>query len=177
MKMKKISIISLVILIIIILICIFLFTNKHQISNAKDTQSGQVAKKTDFIGYWKSDNGKNIIKITEDSGKYTGTIVWLKDPLHTDGKPLTDGNNPDKINKENPIIGLKILQNFILNKDNELDEGKVYDPESGNTYSGIVKIEGNNLNVRGYIGTSLLGRTEVWHKISNQSDLPSGLEK
>ncbi len=130
----------------------------------------------EYTGYWKSKNGKNIIKMTDNSGKYDGTIVWLKKPLHTDGKPLTDGNNPDKANIEIPIIGLKILKNFVLNKNNELDSGTVYDPESGSSYSGIIKISGNNLTVRGYIGISLFGRTEVWHKIPNASDLPDELK-
>ncbi|MBN1327649.1 MAG: DUF2147 domain-containing protein, partial [Candidatus Cloacimonetes bacterium] len=49
--------------------------------------------------------------------------------------------------------------------------GTIYDPESGKTYSCTMKLSGDQLEIRGFIGISLLGRTEVWSRISPESDL------
>ena len=60
------------------------------------------------------------------------------------------------------FIGLEILRNFKFDNDDEWEGGKIYDPESGKTYSCNMSLTGNELKVRGYVGVSLLGRTETW---------------
>ncbi|NDC41849.1 MAG: DUF2147 domain-containing protein, partial [Chitinophagia bacterium] len=55
--------------------------------------------------------------------------------------------------------GLMILKGFKKEGDNIYNEGTIYDPNNGHTYSCTIKREGNELNVRGYMGISLLGRT------------------
>jgi uncharacterized protein (DUF2147 family) len=59
-------------------------------------------------------------------------------------------------------MGLKVLRDFVFVGDNRWEEGKIYDPENGKDYSCILTlIDANTLNVRGYIGFSLIGRTQV----------------
>ena len=85
----------------------------------------------------------------------------MKNP-DKNGQPKVDSKNPDKNKQNQKIIGLVILQNFKFD-DDEWNDGKIYDPESGKTYSCNLSLNGNNtLKVRGYIGISLLGRTETW---------------
>ncbi|MBC7867421.1 MAG: DUF2147 domain-containing protein [Gloeobacteraceae cyanobacterium ES-bin-316] len=56
-----------------------------------------------------------------------------------------------------------MLKNFIFNGKDKWVNGKIYDPSSGKTYSCTMKIEGlNTLEIRGYIGISLFGKTELW---------------
>jgi uncharacterized protein (DUF2147 family) len=62
-------------------------------------------------------------------------------------------------------VGLVILRDFKFDED-EWEGGKIYDPESGKTYSCILSIQDKGtLKVRGYVGISLLGRTEIWKKV------------
>ena len=121
------------------------------------------AKADDIVGYWQT-KGKNPAKIqiykTDD--RYHGKIVWLTEASEN-GKPKVDKKNPDLSKRGQPIVGLPILSGFKFDGNDEWEEGKIYDPESGKTYSCYLSLKDKNtLKVRGYIGVSLLGRTEYW---------------
>jgi len=60
-------------------------------------------------------------------------------------------------------MDLVILKGFIK-KGNVYDDGTIYDPKSGKTYSCTMTLKGNNLAIRGYVGVSLLGRTSTWSR-------------
>jgi len=96
-------------------------------------------------------------------GKFYGKIVWLAEP-NRDGKPKVDRNNPDVARRNDPIINLLILKRFDKDGEHGYENGSIYDPENGKTYKCKMTLEGNNLDVRGYIGFSMLGRTEHWTK-------------
>ncbi len=93
--------------------------------------------------------------------KFYGKIVWLKEP-DRNGKPKTDIHNPDKARQNDPELGLVILNGFVKDGAKGYQDGTVYDPKNGKTYSCKMTFEGNELNVRGYVGFSLLGRTTKW---------------
>jgi uncharacterized protein (DUF2147 family) len=120
-------------------------------------------KADDIIGNWLT-AGKDAAKIQvyKVGDKFYGKIVWLKNPTEN-GKPRVDANNPDNAKKNNPSIGLVMLTGFTFNGDDEWEGGDIYDPETGKTYSCYLSFKDNNtLKVRGYVGISLFGRTEVW---------------
>ena len=102
-----------------------------------------------------------VYKATD--GKFYGKIVWLKEP-NKDGKPKTDDKNPDEARKKDPIIGLLLLKGFKKDGDMGYNDGTIYDPKNGKTYSCKITREGDKLDVRGYVGLSLFGRTTVWTK-------------
>jgi uncharacterized protein (DUF2147 family) len=102
-----------------------------------------------------------IYKATD--GKYYGKIVWLQVP-DENGKPRVDAKNPDKALQKTPILGLVILKGFKKTGDNLYEDGTVYDPKNGKTYSGRITYLGDKLDLRGYVGISLLGRTTTWTK-------------
>jgi uncharacterized protein (DUF2147 family) len=119
-------------------------------------------KADDIIGQWYTENNESLVEIYKNNGKYYGKIIWLKEP-NRNGKPKLDEKNPDDKLKERPIIGLNILKDFVFDGSNEWNDGKIYDPKSGKTYSCYIKFEGTDkLKIRGYIGISLLGRTTYW---------------
>jgi uncharacterized protein (DUF2147 family) len=93
--------------------------------------------------------------------KFYGKIVWLRDPLK-DGKPKTDTENPDAKKRSQPIMGLLLLKGFTKDGEDGYEDGTIYDPKNGKTYSCKMTLEGNRLNVRGYMGISLIGRTTAW---------------
>ena len=118
------------------------------------------------LGVWLTQDGDSKVTITKDSkGKFNGEITWLKDPLNESGKPKIDDKNPDKKLQTRPIMGLKLLEGFVFDKDdNEWVDGKIYDPKSGKTYSCLMWFDDdpNKLSVKGFIGFSLIGREVVW---------------
>jgi uncharacterized protein (DUF2147 family) len=124
-------------------------------------------KADDIVGTWLT-NGKDPAKIQiyRSGDKYFGKIIWLKFP-DENGKPKVDKFNPDETKRSQPIIGLPLLNGFRFNGEDEWEDGKIYDPESGKTYSCYLTFKDRNtLKVRGYVGISLLGRTEYWTRSS-----------
>lgn len=127
--------------------------------------AGLAQNKDAIIGKWINSSGEAHVDITKRGEKYFGKIVWLKEPKDEKGAAKTDVKNPDEHLKSKPILGLEILKNFIF-EDGKWTDGKIYDPKSGKTYSCNMTMKGNDiLNMRGYIGVSLFGRSETWKRV------------
>ncbi|MFH1715087.1 MAG: DUF2147 domain-containing protein [Elusimicrobiota bacterium] len=121
-------------------------------------------------GAWYTKDDAAIVEIYKDSGSdlFNGKIVWLKEPKNDDGTDITDNNNPDPAKRSQKRLGLEIVKDFEMKSDNKLRGGKIYDPENGKTYSCMITLTKNNLlKVRGFIGVSVIGRTEIWTKAEN----------
>ncbi|SFF90843.1 DUF2147 domain-containing protein [Pontibacter chinhatensis] len=117
------------------------------------------------IGIWTNEEGKAKFEIYKCGDKLCGKIVSLKEPLRN-GKPKLDENNPDKKLRTKPLIGLPFMKGFEYDGDNKWDEGTIYDPESGKTYSCYMKmVSKDKMEVKGYIGISLIGRTQHWTRV------------
>ena len=124
----------------------------------------------DILGVWNNGEKDAKIEIFKCGEQYCGRIISLKEPNYPadskEGKPGTpklDHNNPDLSLKTKPIIGLEIVHDFLFAGDNKWVDGKVYDPKNGKTYSGkMTLLSPNRLDLRGFIGISLIGRTTTW---------------
>jgi len=120
---------------------------------------------TDKIeGLWYNDVKSAKIQITKESnGKFYGKVVWLKEPLKN-GKPKVDEMNSDEKLRSRPRLGLPVLADFVKDGDNKYTGGTIYDPNNGKTYSCKMTYKGGILDIRGYIGISLFGRTTTWSR-------------
>ncbi len=129
--------------------------------------STQEIMKADIIlGIWQTGKGNARVLIKKSGTMYYGQIVWLKTPNTEEGKPKVDKNNPDASKRNTPLIGLRMLMGFKYTSDNTWEDGTIYDPESGKTYSCKMElVNENSLNVRGYYGISIIGRTDTWTRI------------
>ncbi len=131
------------------------------------TINAQVAD--DILGDWLNQEGTAKIHIFKAvngkfKGKFYGKIIWLKEPTKN-GKPKLDEQNPDVKKRAQELNGLVLLNNFSFDEDDkEWADGTIYDPKNGKTYSCTITKSGEKLNVRGYVGISMLGRTAVWTK-------------
>jgi len=123
------------------------------------------------VGLWRTIDDQTeeptaVIRIAERDGALFGEIVEVLDPkapayavcgLCTDER------------KDAPIVGLTILRNVEQNgkANGPWDGGDILDPNNGKTYSVRLKLAdgGRKLEVRGYVGTPMLGRTQVWHRV------------
>lgn len=127
--------------------------------------AGFAQNKDAILGKWINSSGEAHVEITKKGEKYFGKIVWVKEPKDEKGNNKTDVKNPDEKLKSRPILGLEILKDFVFS-DGKWTDGKIYDPKSGKTYSCNMSMKGNDvLNMRGYIGISLIGRSETWKRV------------
>ena len=123
-----------------------------------------------IVGVWLTQDSDSKIEIKlNNKGKYEGSIIWLKNPTKDNGSPKIDDKNPDEALRTRSILGLKILDNFEYDPDeNNWSNGSIYDPKSGNTYRCYIWFEEDDLNtlfVKGYIGISIIGRTVNWKRL------------
>lgn len=127
--------------------------------------SGYTQGKDAILGKWINSTGEAHVLISKRSDKYFGKIVWIKNPKGTEGTVKTDLKNPDASLRKQPILGMEILKNFVYDGGKWTD-GTIYDPKSGKTYSCNMTIKNNgSLSMRGYIGISLIGRSEIWKRV------------
>jgi len=137
-----------------------LFTNAAAQQNSHDA----------ITGTWMVQDGSAKIKIEKVNGKFNGKMVWIKNPNDKNGKPLLDSKNPDVSLRNRPQLGLMLLENFAYDEDNLWNGGTIYDPDGGKTYSCKITMKDNQtIELRGYVGISLFGRTEVWKRSENIS--------
>ena len=118
------------------------------------------------LGKWKTiddetGKAKSIVEIYEKSGKIYGKVIEILDNLHKND--LCKECSDEDVNK--PILGITVIKG--LSKDgNEYNSGKILDPKNGKLYQCFITLAGNDkLKVRGYIGVSLLGRTQYWQRV------------
>lgn len=126
-----------------------------------DTTSGADA----IIGVWKNGSGKGHVQIYKNNGKYYGKIVWLREALDANGRPKVDRKNEDPDKRNTPLIGLVMLKDFEYD-DGEWNGGHIYNPSDGKEYKAYIQLEDSKtLTVRGYVGISLFGKTDVWTRV------------
>lgn len=121
------------------------------------------------VGYWKSIDDethkpKSIIEISESNGRLEGKVVKLFREPSEEQNPMCDKCPGDK--KDKPILGMQIMWDLKKDSGEEWNKGEILDPKNGKTYSCKIKMidAGTKLEVRGFLGFSLLGRTQTWVK-------------
>jgi uncharacterized protein (DUF2147 family) len=118
----------------------------------------------EILGIWLTGSGNGKVEIYKKGTNYQGRIVWLKDPIDPNtNKPRTDLQHPDKAQHNRPIMGLINIWRFNFDGKETWENGHIYDPKNGKEYKSIITLKDKNtLNVRGYIGITLIGRNDVW---------------
>ncbi|GAB5527992.1 MAG: DUF2147 domain-containing protein [Roseivirga sp.] len=143
----------------------YLFLSLYSISFLLGTASAEGVKEGDeILGLWMTDDKRAKIEIYKKGEEYWGKIVWLYKTVDENGKPFLDDKNPDEALSKKPILGLNLISGFTYEKGKWVD-GSIYDPDNGKTYDCVMKLRKNKLEVRGYIGFTMFGRTVVWTRI------------
>ncbi len=142
---------------------------KFFIATALLLTSLNVLSQTSPAGKWKSiddetNKPKSIIEIFEKDGQLYGKIEKLFRKSDEDQNPKCDKCSGAQ--KDQLIIGMQILSGLKKDSDIKWSGGEIIDPNNGKTYSCKVTLteDGKKLEVRGFIGFSLLGRTQVWDR-------------
>ncbi|MCM0082174.1 DUF2147 domain-containing protein [Geomonas sp. Red32] len=133
------------------------------------TSSAWAADTGAITGRWTTEKAKSTVLIYRCGEKYCAKIEALKDPLYTDasegppGTPRVDSHNPEPSHRKRSLVGLQFMEGFTPAGDGKLANGTIYDPENGKTYRCTITLKDpHRLDVRGFIGISLFGRTTVW---------------
>jgi uncharacterized protein (DUF2147 family) len=129
--------------------------------------SAGAAENDSPAGTWKTiddktGHAKSIVQISEQNGELTGKVLRV---LESEQGPhpvckLCTGERKDK-----PVEGMTILWG-VKKQGASWGGGSILDPHNGKTYSVKLSVTdgGNKLDVHGYLGISLLGRSQVWQR-------------
>lgn len=118
-----------------------------------------------ILGEWYTTERDAKIEIYKEGKTYAGKIVWLEQPTEN-GKPILDANNSDKSKRTRPILGIKLIEGFQF-ANGVWENGKIYDPRNGKYYSSVIKKKNSDvLEVRGFVGFSMIGRTVEWYRVN-----------
>jgi uncharacterized protein (DUF2147 family) len=127
-------------------------------------------KQSRILGNWLTEPKDGIIQISVAAGgTYEGRIVGGSHPGRVDER------NPDASQRGKPLRGQVILHELHYDGDGKWSGGTIYEPDSGRTYKCLVElIAPDSLKVRGYIGISMLGKSQIWTRYTGTSmDLPA----
>jgi len=119
----------------------------------------------ELLGIWWNHEKDAHIEIYKCGDQFCGKIIWLEEP-NENGAPKKDKHNPEESLQSRPIMGLDILKGFEFKEKGSWEDGTIYNPRDGKTYSCYLKmLEEGRLKVRGYVGISLIGKTQYWERV------------
>jgi uncharacterized protein (DUF2147 family) len=128
--------------------------------------SGAWAENTSPVGLWRnvddvSGKPRALIRVTESNGSLQGKIEKVFPAPPEDRNPRC--TECEGALKDAPVIGLVILSGLKKDGD-EYTGGKILDPDNGKVYSSKLQLTdgGQRLIVRGFVGVSMLGRSQIW---------------
>ena len=119
-----------------------------------------------FKGVWQSvddEDGKpkSHLEIFEEKGELKVKVIKLLPSAKT--KICTECTGALK-NK--PIEGMLLVNGMKKINDKEYDDGEILNPKNGKIYScSMTMMDDNKIKVRGYIGFSLIGKTQYWTRV------------
>lgn len=122
------------------------------------------------IGKWKTiddetEKPKSIVEIYEEDGKLYGKVIELFREPEEEQDPVCNECDEDDPRYKQKVRGMVIMKGLKKDKDGVWENGKILDPKNGKVYGCDVALQGaDKLKVRGYVGFSLLGRTQYWYR-------------
>ena len=122
------------------------------------------------IGIWVPPGDGARIVIYPCGDAYCGRLAHLErpyypphDPHGMGGLARVDRNNPDPELRDRPMVGLTFIEGFRYKGDNSWEKGRIYNPDNGKFYRARISLaDENRLQLRGYVGMELFGRTQTW---------------
>jgi len=127
--------------------------------------NAQVRPEDKIKGVWLTEKKDGKVEIYQTGHTWSGKLIWGNSVLDQNGKPRHDVLNPDPKLRSRLIQGMVIITGLAY-EDGKWQGGEIYDSTTGKTYSISVTVKDNNLNLRGYIGIPLLGKTTVWQRLN-----------
>jgi uncharacterized protein (DUF2147 family) len=124
------------------------------------TTTALAAPTNGVLGDWKTTTD-SIVRVAPCGSEVCLTVIKLS----PSAPATTDQQNPDDTHRDRPLCGLQVGTGFRQIDPAHLADGHLYDPKTGHTYRGTITAAGDTLQLHGYIGISLFGRSETWHRV------------
>jgi len=133
--------------------------------------SAALAQATSPVGLWKTvDDGtkkdKSLVRISESGGVFSGKVEKIVDPDAPKDAVCKDCTDD---RKDKPVLGMTIIKNMKQSVDDKAayEGGEILDPNNGKVYKSKLKLVdgGARLDVRGFIGLAVFGRTQTWSRV------------
>lgn len=115
-------------------------------------------------GLWLTEKQGVMVDVYDCGNALCARTVWLKKPYRKDGSVRLDRKNPNPALRDRPWCGMVVITGVQPDGQNAWEKGKIYDPKSGNTFDFDMKMKGDQMRVRGYLGTPLVGKSEKWSR-------------
>lgn len=132
-------------------------------------------------GLWTNEKQTVAVHIEScaDENNLCGRIVWLKKPYHRDGSLKRDHYNPKPELRDQGLCNLEILKGFSEYGENRWENGRIYNPEEGQTYRASLElVSGDEMRVRGYVLLPVFGKTQVWQRLATApGECPAGSDE
>ena len=120
-----------------------------------------------IVGIWETDNGNVKFEMFDAGGSYSARSIYGERLVEADGKTFKkDTHNPDARLRGRSLEGIVFITNLKWNpRERRWDGGNMYVPASGRTISARATLVDGKLELRAYMGTPLMGRTMVLHRV------------
>ncbi len=141
------------------LIAIFIFTTSLSFEKTH-TSSDKI------LGTWLSSDKDLKVEIYKNGENYFGKVVWFAcEPQTPDMNAFKDTENPNPALRNRKWLGMNVLEGLKFNNKGYWCDGKIYDPNSGHTFSTVVRLQNNEtIQVKGYWGIELFGQTLTFNR-------------
>ncbi|AHE54954.1 DUF2147 domain-containing protein [Sphingomonas sanxanigenens] len=127
----------------------------------------QASAAAEVIGIWETEDRGMKFEMFDAGGSYSGRMLFGRRAMEADGKTFRkDSKNPDPALRGRSLQGVVFLTGFKWDARNQRwDGGSMYDGTSGRTYSARITMAKGAMELRGYMGTPMLGRTLKLHRV------------
>ncbi|HYD98076.1 MAG TPA: DUF2147 domain-containing protein [Alphaproteobacteria bacterium] len=124
------------------------------------------AQAPDVFGLWLTESRNAAVDIQPCGASVCGRIAWMTEPNDAAGRPKLDTENPDPAKRGQPLCGLTMIGGFRPGEGGAWQEGWIYNPEDGKTYTAVIQPKSaTELALRGYIGLPLFGQSQTWTRL------------
>ena len=120
-------------------------------------------------GLWKTHSDRTgeadgLVRIMEERGEFVGRVEKVFSPPNESPNPRCDRCSGEL--RDQPVVGMAILRGIRREQD-DFTQGTILDPDDGETYRCTVTMKdgGNRLEIRGYLGLPVFGRTQTWTRV------------
>ena len=138
--------------------------------------SAASAQQSSVVGMWLTASGKAQVRIEPcpdpKNGPVCGFVSGLIEPRGPDGTVVapdvaTDWRNGDPALRSRKVLGMPLIWGFKRTSDpNAFEDGHIYNGENGKIYNANISLQSDGkLRLRGYVGTPMLGETQLWTRV------------
>lgn len=133
----------------------------------EDAAFAQAAAAREVIGIWETEDRGLKFEMFDAGGSYSGRMIYGRRAVEADNKTFRkDTQNPDPALRNRSLQGIVFLTGFKWDgRNHRWEGGSLYDGTSGRTYSARISLVKGMMELRGYMGTPMLGRTMKLHRV------------